>query len=814
MSALPFAVDQYGEILEAERPLTFTYFPDLKGSRPKEHSATWPEFCAWIKAAPAYQVKEAAPLIKLARFGSILSEYGSLRHDDNVVEITGIEGDYDGEKITPDEAIARLERAHVKALVVTTHTHTPDTPRWRVFAPIAGPLHPSGRRRLVARLNGALSGCLADESFTLSQAFFIGGAPGIEYRVMHTFDDPAEGDYIDQIHTLDQIAMGPADKAKKVITKQPVIPGQVSDAHRKIARRIAFDAANRTLEDPTKSRHRECYLIGGFIKNDGLPGDEAIFREALETFERNMRPTDTGGNVKGLDWDAELKAVRDGYHDREPKASNESASTYEPLDLFGNLTPPPLSVDLLPQSIGAFAADQAELLGVDPGIIGLSALCVAAACLDDRIRIQPKRFDPTWKESARLWVTPVGDPSTMKSPAIGKALAPTFKINREWRSEGDKKLAEFAQAMKRWQKKADKGEENPGPPPDRPLIKRLIYEDATIEKLGDLTAIHEPRGALVFRDELSGWLSSMDAYKNGSGADRAAWLESYNGGPFSTDRVGRGSIYIDNWSFCILGGIQPSVIQDYANATNHDGMLQRFILYFARSANPGMDRHPDMEAKAAYEAVISHIAGIQTGSGHVTLSDGAHEVKEAVWAKLDKLIRIHPNKFLVATLGKWKGTYARLLLTYHAVQCAQDETYPPDTKVSRETAEKAGDLMTKVLLPHAVRFYSELDPVGDHARLIAGVILAHAWERFTVKRDLDRNLKTSRNWKPWEIDEAVQRLESFGWIEPDPTAVMNERRRPSAFLVNPLVHKRFAQHAEAERKRRKEILAELATKFP
>jgi len=484
----------------------------------------------------------------------------------------------------------------------------------------------------------------------------------------------------------------------------------------------------------------------------------------------------------------------------------------DPVDLFGNLEPPAFPVELMPRAIANYAQDQAALVGVDPGIIAMSAITITAACLDDRIKIQPKRNDPEWTESARFWFAPVGDPSTKKSPGITKAMGPAFKINSEWRKEADEKWGAHERKLKQWTKKSDKGEEV-GPPPEPPYIKRLIYEDVTVEKMADLMARHAPRGALVYRDELTGWLSSMDAYKNGAGKDRAQWLEAYNGGHLSVDRVQRGSTFVENWSACVLGGIQPSVVHEYARVTNHDGMLQRFILLFAQKAGRGEDRAPCMDAKRRYEDLIAGVSRLESTGGVVKLSYDAHEVREALWDRLHRLTSTHPNNFLVAALGKWEGLFSRLLLAFHAADCTSRGYHPTAELVTKETAANVSKLMWSCLLPHAVKFYQELDEIEDKARAVAGLLLARGWERFTVKRDLDRYMSASRKWKPWEVDETLQRLESFGWILEPAGVKLNERGRPAAFNVNPLIHQRFAEAAEKERQRRDEVtrlMAELS----
>ena len=46
---------------------------------------------------------------------------------------------------------------------------------------------------------------------------------------------------------------------------------------------------------------------------------------------------------------------------------------------------------------------------------------------------------------------------------------------------------------------------NPGP---EPIRHRYALTDATVEKIGTILA-HQPRGVLLFRDELAGWLGGM-----------------------------------------------------------------------------------------------------------------------------------------------------------------------------------------------------------------------------------------------------------------------------------------------------------------
>ena len=191
-----------------------SWFPDATGDRREEWAMPWATFCQNIRDMRPHP-KEASPLIKLATYGDQRTRRGSLRHDGNVVEVHGLEGDYDAGEVTPEEAVRRLEAHHLRALVVTTHRHQPDAPRWRVYAPLSQPIQPQARAAYVAALNGALGGILAPESFRLSQSFYIGRPVDGEYKVLATFDDYADG------QTLDELGVGERNALEVWPTTQP-----------------------------------------------------------------------------------------------------------------------------------------------------------------------------------------------------------------------------------------------------------------------------------------------------------------------------------------------------------------------------------------------------------------------------------------------------------------------------------------------------------------------------------------------------------------------------------------------------------------
>lgn len=162
-----------------------TTFPDVSGSVAHGYDVPWSQIVASCQSPAQYTAKPLMPLIKLAAFGDQRSARGSLRHDANLQAVTGVEGDYDAGVIQPADAAALLAMHGLEAIIYTSPSHTPAAPRWRVLAPLSRDHAPDARRELTARLNGALGGILAPESFTASQTYYIGAVTGVPYECHH-----------------------------------------------------------------------------------------------------------------------------------------------------------------------------------------------------------------------------------------------------------------------------------------------------------------------------------------------------------------------------------------------------------------------------------------------------------------------------------------------------------------------------------------------------------------------------------------------------------------------------------------------------
>ncbi|MBS0483211.1 MAG: AAA family ATPase [Proteobacteria bacterium] len=185
-----------------DRRFVFTRFPDAHARQKREPRMSLRSFAARIPERVA-DSKAALPLVKLGRFGDEPTRKGSLRHNANMIAIEGVEGDYDGGKLSVERAAAKLRKADLSAVIYTSPSHRPEAPRWRVLCPTSRSMSPAERERLMARVNGALGGILAGESFTLSQTYYFGridGQPAPQVEIV-------EGRPVDLAHDLDAGAL-------------------------------------------------------------------------------------------------------------------------------------------------------------------------------------------------------------------------------------------------------------------------------------------------------------------------------------------------------------------------------------------------------------------------------------------------------------------------------------------------------------------------------------------------------------------------------------------------------------------------------
>jgi putative DNA primase/helicase len=354
------------------------------------------------------------------------------------------------------------------------------------------------------------------------------------------------------------------------------------------------------------------------------------------------KPTDFNDlhNLLGLDAvKKQLRGEQEEIEQEIPKESTDKTdSTYPdgwgiPQEFKEMLPPvPPLNLLFLPEPLRPYVEDSADRMQCPSDFIGIALVVVISSLIGAGCGIRPKEHD-SWTIMPNLWGAVVGPPSILKTPALNEGMMPLALLEKESdarylkmrvANEAEKKLRE--ERLKNQLKGAIESDDEGQIEAAKTAFVRLEEEgqkdrwrryktnDCTIQKLTEILK-DNPRGILIFRDELIGFLVGLD--KDGKEDDRAFYLEGWNGyapAGVKSDRIGRGTIE-SNPCLSILGGIQPSKLRSYFvdtfNDHANDGFLQRFQLIVYPDIPKKfilVDRKPDEEARDKVITIAKVIA--------------------------------------------------------------------------------------------------------------------------------------------------------------------------------------------------------------
>ena len=448
-------------------------------------------------------------------------------------------------------------------------------------------------------------------------------------------------------------------------------------------------------------------------------------------------------------------------------------------------TPPEFPYQLFGNFWGKWILAKAEGCSAPVDYVGMSLLSLLSALVGCSRFVSP--WDG-WKEPPMLWVALVGDPSSGKSPALESVLGIAREIEQDSAEtnqdiirqyEGDLLAAKCIRDD--WEKQIKEVTKTgaPIPPmpkeaqePNRPERPRIFVSDTTPEALARLL-VHQSKGLLVMRDELSGWLGSFNRYSGGQGGDRAFWLEATGGRPYTIDRARNGgeAVTIKHLAASILGGIQPDKLHTLLLKGDDDGLPARFLFCWP-------DRVPQVRPKRAVESneaetALRWLNGLimipdgQGGVSHgtVMLNDDAADFFQD-WRKQHS--ENQPDGSMASWWGKMPGVCLRLALNFEYLWLStttRRETF----EIKIPAVEAATVMIEQYLKPMAARAYGDasLPQAERNAATLAKWIIKNKPTRINV-RETQRKVRLPGMRTAAEIKDAIEVLVEADWLRHDP----------------------------------------------
>lgn len=451
--------------------------------------------------------------------------------------------------------------------------------------------------------------------------------------------------------------------------------------------------------------------------------------------------------------------------------------------------------DTLPKLLADFVHEAAAALGCDESYIALPLLAMLASAIGNSRRIQLKR---TWCEPAMTWVVIVGESGTLKSPAHDLAMTPFYRVQDAAMKQYEDELKAYGRDkeiyeadLAEWKKSGRKRLEPPPEPPEEPVAVRYFVSDCTVEAIAVLLE-QCPRGLLVARDELSGWVNSFDAYKSCRGADVAHWLSMHRAGPLTVDRKsGRRMIHVPRASVCIAGGVQPKALMaaligryqasnadeamDRPGKEHFDNGLAARLLFAMPPRRPKrwtedeLPRHTEM----ALETIVSRLLALdmpedengQLQPRDIPLSpDGKQAWIEFYNAHASEQAEMPGD--LAAAWSKLEGYAARFALLVHLVRAASDDPTLADAAAVDKQSIAAGVKLSRWFGDETARVYAVIGgdaetPEAREQRELVRIIRDHGGE-ITVRGLMQASRRYRSSAK--EAEDALSRLVANGTL--------------------------------------------------
>ena len=227
-------------------------------------------------------------------------------------------------------------------------------------------------------------------------------------------------------------------------------------------------------------------------------------------------------------------------------------------------------LDIFPNVVEKYILHCKERLMLNEDFMSGALLWMTSILIGNSLKIEAKKG---WLESPILFIALVGRAGLGKTPSTKPIIAPVKKINQ-------KKIEDYLNKYKEYERyiEATKKEQAGLVPIDKPRKKQILAEDTTIEALINLH--NESNKSIgVFKDELDGWFKDMNKYRDGS--DKQKWLSIWSNESIIVNRVSRPDLYIASPFISVMGGIQPTILDEQFTTENiANGFIDRFLFCY------------------------------------------------------------------------------------------------------------------------------------------------------------------------------------------------------------------------------------------
>ena len=351
-------------------------------------------------------------------------------------------------------------------------------------------------------------------------------------------------------------------------------------------------------------------------------------------------------------------------------------------------------IDIFPEILQKYISVCNTSLNNSLDYMGCSMLFLSSVIIGNSVLVEVKKG---WKETANLWMALIGKAGVGKTPSINSITFPLEKLN-------NKEIKSYIKDYDKYEKyKAlEKKDQELSEEIKKPKKSQFIVNDITLEALIDLHQENK-NGIGVNKDELAGWFKDMNKYRQGS--DLEHWLSSWSGKQINMNRKTAKSAFVQRAFIPVLGGIQPSIMdQFYTEENKSSGFIDRMLFsYPVLKPERYSDNEMQQDYLDWYENYI--IQFYETLKGNIKFTEDFEiEPHTAVFTADAKKewIRIHDeiidlqnsdteNEYMKSMLPKQLSYIPRFSLIINVLKSNEDKERP-FTTIDKDSVLKAEKL--------------------------------------------------------------------------------------------------------------------------
>ncbi len=370
---------------------------------------------------------------------------------------------------------------------------------------------------------------------------------------------------------------------------------------------------------------------------------------------------------------------------------NERAvpSTLEAHSVSYRSSRPPFPTEVFPNAVRRFIQQVADATGCPLDFPAVGALVVSGAAVGAARGILLKTG---WIEQPSMYAAIVAPPGRVKTPALKAVMGPIYDeqdrrrhVHRAAVTRYQDELAAYKQSSRLDQDASgDISQESACRPIAPPPMRHLFTSDTTVEALA-VNLESNPKGLLIFRDEFTGWVQSMNQYRRG--ADRQFFLSAWSNEMIKVDRKTSqaGPIIVRHPFLSALGGIQPDMLSSLeARGGAQDGFLDRVLFAYPddQPFQGWTDVELDEDTQRAWRIILGRLLALEphrpeSDSDTPVILHLDHHGRMEFAAFQDRVAdEMNTSNFpprIVGACAKLRGYCARFCLVIHLLRWAAGE---------------------------------------------------------------------------------------------------------------------------------------------